>query len=195
MRETRSQQLTNEVTDTSCDTRCHLRKRRHCGDYLGIYFISGLSTAFIGIYPVHNADVILLILAERHPRAPGTLVASGSVRRGNPVQQRMSAPRLPGRQGRTGLVSAILPVLLGVMLACAWNMAASHISAMGTFGLSQDVQVTTEQAAAQAWASATTGVASRISASTRTSASRSCSRVALPHTHTTRQRCLSRADL
>jgi hypothetical protein len=113
------------------------------------------------------------------------------------MQRGMSAPRLPGRRGRTGLLSALLPVLLGVMLAFAWNMAASHNSAMITLGLSQNIQVTADQAEAQAWASATTGAASHTSASTgtRPSASSSCSRTPLPHTHTTGPRCRSHTDL
>jgi len=65
--------------------------------------------------------------------------------------------RLPGSRGMPRLVSAIGPVLVGVVVAFAWNTAATHQMA-GTdagAGITPEVGLTVEQAAAQAWASAT----------------------------------------
>ncbi len=73
--------------------------------------------------------------------------------------------------GRSGaeLESAIVPVVVGVILAFAWNTAGSYRSTAPTPdpGLSPGVEVTAEQAAAQAWArvtpAATTGNSPRSS--------------------------------
>ena len=65
--------------------------------------------------------------------------------------------RLLGSRSRTGLVSTIGPVLVGVVVAFAWNTAASHQMAdSGTAaGVTPEVGLTVEQAAERAWASAT----------------------------------------
>jgi hypothetical protein len=58
-----------------------------------------------------------------------------------------------------GLVSAISPVAVGVVLACAWNMAVSpaqHAADVAP-GVTPQVGRTVEQAAEQAWASAEDG--------------------------------------
>jgi len=60
-----------------------------------------------------------------------------------------------------GLVSAIGPLVIGVMVAFGWNMAASHQAAVtgADSGVTPAVGLTVEQAAAQAWASSTPGAA------------------------------------
>ena len=67
--------------------------------------------------------------------------------------------RLLGRRGRTGLVSTIGPVVVGVVVAFGWNTAATHqMGPSGTdAGVTPEVGLTVEQAAAQAWASSTPG--------------------------------------
>jgi hypothetical protein len=68
--------------------------------------------------------------------------------------------RLLGSRGMTRLVSMIGPVAVGVVVAFAWNTAATHQMAgtdAGT-GVTPEVGLTVEQAAAQAWASTTPGV-------------------------------------
>jgi len=71
---------------------------------------------------------------------------------------RGSRPRgLFGTRGRTGLASAVGPVLVGVVVAFAWNMATSHgaeVPQPGA-GLAPTVGTAVDQAADQAWASAT----------------------------------------
>ena len=56
-----------------------------------------------------------------------------------------------------GLVSTIGPMAVGVMLAFAWNMTVSQPQrvAEGEPGVTPRVGLTVEEAAAQAWASAT----------------------------------------
>lgn len=58
-------------------------------------------------------------------------------------------------RGRTGLLAAVGPVAVGVILAFAWNTAGSGQPGMpaGASGVTPEVGVTVEQAAAQAWAS------------------------------------------
>ena len=60
-----------------------------------------------------------------------------------------------------GLVSAIGPLVIGVMVAFGWNAAASHQAAVTgeDSGVTPAVGLTVEQAAAQAWASSTPGAA------------------------------------
>ena len=61
-----------------------------------------------------------------------------------------------GARGRMGLVAAIGPVAVGVMLALAWNMATAQPRAAGYGpGLTPQVGLTVQQAAEQAWARAT----------------------------------------
>ena len=52
-------------------------------------------------------------------------------------------------------MSALIPVIVGVLLAFAWNTVGSHQAAMTTSGsvVAPQVGVAVEQAAAQAWAS------------------------------------------
>lgn len=80
------------------------------------------------------------------------------MRRDVGARQRVRVRRLfDGRSG-AGLMSAIAPVVVGVILAFAWNTAGSYRSrstATPELGLSPGVQVTAEQAAAQAWARVT----------------------------------------
>jgi len=69
-----------------------------------------------------------------------------------------SRPRgLLGTRGRTGFASTVVPVLVGVIVAFAWNMATSHgpqVPQPGA-GLAPTVGTAVDQAADQAWASAT----------------------------------------
>jgi len=71
---------------------------------------------------------------------------------------RGSRPRgLLGTRGRTGLASTVGPVLVGVIVAFAWNMTTSHgaeVPQPGA-GLAPTVGTAVDQAADQAWASAT----------------------------------------
>ena len=60
-----------------------------------------------------------------------------------------------GRRGITRLASAIGPVVVGVVVAFAWNTAATHQMAGTDAGVTPEVGLTVEQAAAQAWASST----------------------------------------
>ena len=62
-----------------------------------------------------------------------------------------------GRRGGMGLVSTIGPVAVGVVLAFGWNMTVSQPqrAAEAEPGVTPRVGVTVEEAAAQAWASAT----------------------------------------
>ncbi len=87
--------------------------------------------------------------------------------------------RLPGRRGGTGLVSSIGPVAVGVVLAFAWNMAASHQPDISTAGsdVAPKVEVAVEQAADQAWASTTPSAAPSRSQRSGRPARTSCSRV------------------
>ncbi len=85
------------------------------------------------------------------------VVRSPFVPRGD-VAHRGSRPRgLLGARGRAGLASTIGPVLVGVIFAFAWNMAASHGPEMSQPGpgLAPTVGTAVDQAADQAWASAT----------------------------------------
>ena len=85
------------------------------------------------------------------------MVRSGFVPRGEAVH-RGSRPRgLLGTRGRTGLASTVLPVLVGVIFALAWNMATSHRPQVPQPGpaLVSTVGTAVDQAADQAWASAT----------------------------------------
>ncbi len=69
-----------------------------------------------------------------------------------------SRPRgLLGTRGRAGLASTVGPVLVGVILAFAWNMAGSHGTQLPQPGpgLAPTVGTAVDQAADQAWASAT----------------------------------------
>jgi hypothetical protein len=71
---------------------------------------------------------------------------------------RGSRPRgLLGTRGRTGLASTVGPVLVGVIFAFAWNMAGAHGPEMSQPGpgLAPTVGTAVDQAADQAWASAT----------------------------------------
>ena len=56
----------------------------------------------------------------------------------------------------TGLAATVGPVAVGVMLAFAWNLAASQPqhAAEGESGVTQQVGQTVQQAAEQAWARA-----------------------------------------
>jgi len=85
------------------------------------------------------------------------VVRSGSVPRGD-AMHRGSRPRgLLGTRGRTGLASTVGPVLVGVIVAFAWNMTTSHgaeVPQPGA-GLAPTVGTAVDQAADQAWASAT----------------------------------------
>ncbi len=60
-----------------------------------------------------------------------------------------------------GLVSTIGPMAVGVVLAFAWNMTVSQPqrAADAGSGVTSRVGLTVEEAAAQAWASATPGTA------------------------------------
>ena len=72
--------------------------------------------------------------------------------------RRESRPRwLPGTRGGAGLASTVGPVLVGVIFAFAWNMAAAHGPQMPQPGpgLAPTVGTAVDQAADQAWASAT----------------------------------------
>jgi hypothetical protein len=67
---------------------------------------------------------------------------------------RVPRGRLLTRRGGAGLVSAAIPVIVGIMLAFGWNAAGSYWSGTYTTGarLAPGVKATVEQAAAQAWA-------------------------------------------
>ena len=72
--------------------------------------------------------------------------------------QRVSRPHgLFGSRGRAGLVSTVVPVLIGVMLAFAWTMAGSYgpEAPQAGPGLAPTVETAVDQAAGQAWASVT----------------------------------------
>ena len=72
--------------------------------------------------------------------------------------RREPGPRwLPGTRGGAGLASTVGPVLVGVIFAFAWNMAAPHGPVMPQPGpgLAPTVGTAVDQAADQAWASAT----------------------------------------
>ncbi len=72
--------------------------------------------------------------------------------------RRESRPRwLLGTHGGAGLASTVGPVLVGVIFAFAWNMAAPHGPVMPQPGpgLAPTVGTAVDQAADQAWASAT----------------------------------------
>jgi hypothetical protein len=71
---------------------------------------------------------------------------------------RGSRPRgILGRRGAAGLASAVVPMLIGVILAFAWNMAGSHGAEMPQASprLAPTVGTAVDQAADQAWASMT----------------------------------------
>ena len=85
------------------------------------------------------------------------MVRSGSVPRGDAVH-RVSRPRgLLGTRRSAGLASTVGPLLVGVILAFAWNMAGSHGPEMPQpgLGLAPTVGTAVDQAADQAWASVT----------------------------------------
>jgi hypothetical protein len=91
---------------------------------------------------------------EPHPHVPRTLVRSLSVRRSDPVRWGTRLRRPRGSRGKTGLLSTIGPVAVGVLLAFAWNMAVSQQQEISGY-VTPAVSSTVEQAAAQAWASST----------------------------------------
>jgi len=76
------------------------------------------------------------------------------------VRRGMKLRRRPGGRGRTGLVSTIGPVAIGVLLGFAWNMTAAqpHTPVSDDRGVTQQAGLAVEQAAAQAWASTTPSV-------------------------------------
>jgi hypothetical protein len=85
------------------------------------------------------------------------VVRSGSVSRED-AMHRGSRPRgLLSTCGKAGLASTIGPVLVGIVFAFGWNMAASHGSATPQPGpgLAPTVGTAVDQAADQAWASVT----------------------------------------
>ena len=91
------------------------------------------------------------------PRCFSALVRCVSVRRRDGVR-RESRPRwLPGTRGGAGLASTVGPVLVGVIFAFAWNIVGSHVPEMPQVdpGLAPTVGTAVDQAADQAWASAT----------------------------------------
>jgi hypothetical protein len=58
-------------------------------------------------------------------------------------------------RGRNGLVSTIVPLAVGVLLAFGWNMLAQpHGVAGAESGITRQVGRTVDEVAAQAWASA-----------------------------------------
>jgi len=70
---------------------------------------------------------------------------------------------LSGGRARARLASTVVPVLVGVIVAFAWNMAGSHEAGMPSSpGLAPTVGTAVEQAADQAWASATPSSSTRI---------------------------------
>ena len=79
------------------------------------------------------------------------------MRRDIGARQGVRARRLFAGRSVAELASAIVPVMVGVILAFAWNTAGSYRSTAPTPdpGLSPGVEVTAEQAAAQAWARVT----------------------------------------
>jgi polysaccharide pyruvyl transferase WcaK-like protein len=103
-----------------------------------------------------------------HLRPDAALVGCDSVRKVGATRRAMR--RRPLRRRRVGLASAIVPVVVGVFLAFAWNMAGSHRLAGDATGggLAPRVSVAVEQAAAQAWARMTP--AAMIQSSTRPAA-------------------------
>lgn len=90
-------------------------------------------------------------------RRLSVLVGSGSVSRQPAVQWDPRPRGLLGTCGRTGLASTVGPVLVGVIVAFAWNMAGSHGTQVPQHGagLASTVGTAVNQAADQAWASAT----------------------------------------
>jgi hypothetical protein len=79
------------------------------------------------------------------------------MRRDIGARQRVGMRRLLDGRSVAELASAIVPVVVGVVLAFAWNTAGPYRSTAPTPdpGLSPGVEVTAEQAAAQAWARVT----------------------------------------
>lgn len=79
------------------------------------------------------------------------------MRRDIGARQEVRVRRLFAGRSGAGLTSAIAPVVVGVILAFAWNTAGSYRSTAPTPdpALSPGVEVTAEQAAAQAWERAT----------------------------------------
>ena len=79
------------------------------------------------------------------------------MRRDIGARQGVRVRRLFAGRSVAELASAIVPVMVGVILAFAWNTAGSYRSTAPTPdpGLSPGVEVTAEQAAAQAWARVT----------------------------------------
>lgn len=103
---------------------------------------------------------------EPRPRVPPVLVRSLSVRRSIPRRGGTRARPLLGRRGVSGLLSSIGPVAVGVILAFAWNIATTQqqeVAASGS-GVTPEVRVAVDQAAAQAWASSTPDTATGSSA-------------------------------
>ena len=86
------------------------------------------------------------------------LVRYVSVSRGDALHRRSRSRGPFGGQGRTGLASTVVPVMIGVILAFVWNiMAGSHGPEMpqGDPGPAPTVGTAVDQAADQAWASVT----------------------------------------
>ena len=71
-------------------------------------------------------------------------------------------------------MSTITPVAVGVVLAFAWNMTMSHPQGAPEkeSGVTLEVGLTVDQAAAQAWASATPRTATARTATARTATAR-----------------------
>ena len=82
----------------------------------------------------------------------------------------MRRPQRVGSRGRKGLVSTISPVAVGVILAFAWNMTMTHPQGAPEkeSGVTLEVGLTVDEAAAQAWASATPRTAAPRTAAPRT---------------------------
>lgn len=66
----------------------------------------------------------------------------------------MRSRRLLRNHGRAGFLSTIIPVVLGVSLAFAWNVAGSYgpETSAADSGLAPEATIAVEQAATQAWA-------------------------------------------
>lgn len=107
-----------------------------------------------------------LVVGQPPSRVPPILVRSLPVRWSIPMRGGIKARRLLGRRGVSGFLSSIGPVAVGVILAFAWNMATTQQQevAAGGSGITPEIGVAVDQAAAQAWASVTPDTAAAGSA-------------------------------
>jgi hypothetical protein len=139
-----------------------VRVARQASGHLGAQGYRGSNVYPFGILSVtlcHEGCILTRQLpsGDTSLRGLAVVVRFRSVPRGDAAHQGSRPRGLLSPRGRMGLASTVGPVLVGVVFAFAWNVAASHGPelAQPAPGIAPTVGTAVDQAADQAWASAT----------------------------------------